>query len=185
MPGYGWLATAVTIAILAGFSSVILVMLMGQSRVFYTMSTDGLLPKAFSALHPKFKTPYKANIILFVFVGLFAAFVPIHVAGDLTSFGTLFAFVLVSVGVLIMRIKSPEIKRPFRTPFAPVVAVLGALICTLMIVGLDPQTLLVAAIWMLFGLVIYFAYGRKRSKLHNPVEIMPTASDFESTDENR
>jgi basic amino acid/polyamine antiporter, APA family len=185
MPGYGWLATAVTIAILAGFSSVILVMLMGQSRVFYTMSTDGLLPKAFSALHPKFKTPYKANIILFVFVGLFAAFVPIHVAGDLTSFGTLFAFVLVSIGVLIMRIKSPEIKRPFRTPFAPVVAVLGALICTLMIIGLDPQTLLVAAIWMLFGLVIYFAYGRKRSKLHNPVEIMPTASDFESTDENR
>jgi APA family basic amino acid/polyamine antiporter len=182
MPGYGWLATAVTIAILAGFSSVILVMLMGQSRVFYTMSTDGLLPKAFSVLHPKFKTPYKANMILFVFVGLFAAFVPIHVAGDLTSFGTLFAFVLVSIGVLIMRIKSPNIKRPFKTPFAPVVAVLGALICTLMIIGLDPQTLLVAACWMFAGLVIYFAYGRKRSKLHNPAEIMPKASDFEKKD---
>lgn len=182
MPGYGWLATAVTIAILAGFSSVILVMLMGQSRVFYTMSTDGLLPKAFSALHPKFKTPYKANLILFVFVGLFAAFVPIHVAGDLTSFGTLFAFVLVSIGVLIMRIKSPNIKRPFRTPLAPVVSVLGALICTLMIIGLDPQTLLVAACWMAAGLILYFAYGRKRSKLHNPAEIMPKASDFEKND---
>jgi APA family basic amino acid/polyamine antiporter len=179
MPGYGWLATAVTIAILAGFSSVILVMLMGQSRVFYTMSTDGLLPKAFSALHPKFKTPYKANMILFVFVGLFAAFVPIHVAGDLTSFGTLFAFVLVSIGVLIMRIKSPDIKRPFRTPAAPVVSVLGALICTLMIIGLDPQTLLVAGCWMVFGLIIYFVYGRKRSKLHNPSEIMPKSTDFD------
>lgn len=182
MPGFGWLATAVTIAILAGFSSVILVMLMGQSRVFYTMSTDGLLPKAFSALHPKFKTPYKANLILFVFVGLFAGFVPIHVAGDLTSFGTLFAFVLVSIGVLIMRYKAPQIKRPFKTPAAPIVAVLGALICTLMIIGLDPQTLMVAAGWMATGLILYFVYGRKRSKLHNPSEILPHASDFEKRD---
>ncbi len=182
MPGYGWLATAVTIAILAGFSSVILVMLMGQSRVFYTMSTDGLLPKAFSVLHPKFKTPYKANMILFVFVGLFAAFVPIHVAGDLTSFGTLFAFVLVSIGVLIMRIKSPNIKRPFKAPLGPVVAVLGAGICLLMIISLDPQTLIVAGCWMVAGLIFYFAYGRKRSKLHNPSDIMPKASDFEKKD---
>ena len=91
MHGYGWLSKLVTIAILAGFSSVILVMLMGQSRVFYTMSTDGLLPKAFSDLHPKFRTPYKSNMILFVFVGLFAAFIPGSVAGDLTSIGTLFA----------------------------------------------------------------------------------------------
>ncbi|WP_236871737.1 amino acid permease, partial [Clostridioides difficile] len=92
MHGYGWLATSVTVAILAGFSSVILVMLMGQSRVFYTMSTDGLLPKAFSELHPKFRTPYKSNIILFIFVGLFAGFVPESMAGNLTSFGTLLAF---------------------------------------------------------------------------------------------
>jgi APA family basic amino acid/polyamine antiporter len=92
MIGYGWLSTAVTVAILAGFSSVILVMLMGQSRIFYTMSNDGLIPKAFGEVHPKYKTPYKANWILFVFVGLFAAFVPGHLAGDLTSFGTLFAF---------------------------------------------------------------------------------------------
>jgi APA family basic amino acid/polyamine antiporter len=178
-PRFGWLSTSVTIAILAGFSSVILVMLMGQSRVFFSMSQDGLLPKAFSVLHPKFKTPYKANLILFVFVGLFAAFVPISVAGDLTAFGTLFAFVLVSIGVLVMRVKSPDIKRPFRTPLAPVVSVLGALICTLMIVGLEPQTLLVAGIWMVFGLLIYFLYGRKKSKLHNPGEILPKASDFE------
>jgi basic amino acid/polyamine antiporter, APA family len=167
MTDYKWLAKAVTIAILAGFSSVILVMLMGQSRIFYTMANDGLIPKAFGDLHPKFKTPYKANWILFIFVGLFAAFVPGSVAGDLTSFGTLFAFVLVSIGVWILRVKSPEIERPFRTPLAPVVSVLGAVICTAMIVGLDRQTLFVAFIWMLIGLVVYFVYSKNNSKLRN------------------
>ena len=165
MKEYSWLATAVTVAILAGFSSVILVMLMGQSRIFYTMSNDGLIPKAFGELHPKFKTPYKSNMILFVFVGAFAAFVPGHVAGDLTSFGTLFAFVLVSIGVWILRVKEPNIERPFRAPIAPVVSVLGALICLAMIVGLDGQTLKVAFAWMALGLVVYFAYSKKHSKL--------------------
>jgi len=179
MIGYGWLAKAVTIAILAGFSSVILVMLMGQSRIFYTMSNDGLIPKAFGELHPKYKTPYKANWILFVFVGAFAAFVPGHVAGDLTSFGTLFAFVLVSIGVWILRVKNPNLERPFRTPLVPVVSTLGALICTLMIVGLDAQTLKVAFLWMGIGLVVYFAYSRKRSKLRNFADVLPTADDFE------
>src|ERR1700755_1517418 len=103
MKGYGWLSSLVTVGILAGFSSVILVMLLGQSRVFYTMSTDGLLPKVFSDLHPKFRTPYKSNMILFIFVGLFAAFVPGSVAGDLTSIGTLFAFVVVCIGVMVLR----------------------------------------------------------------------------------
>ena len=166
MKEYSWLATAVTVAILAGFSSVILVMLMGQSRIFYTMSNDGLIPKAFGELHPKYKTPYKSNMILFVFVGAFAAFVPGHVAGDLTSFGTLFAFVLVSIGVWILRVKEPNMERPFRTPLAPVVSVLGALICTAMIVGLDLQTLKVAFAWMAIGLVVYFVYSKKNSKLN-------------------
>ncbi|HRG25072.1 MAG TPA: amino acid permease [Chitinophagaceae bacterium] len=179
MTGYAWLSKAVTIAILAGFSSVILVMLMGQSRIFYTMSNDGLIPKAFGELHPKYKTPYKANWILFVFVGAFAAFVPGHVAGDLTSFGTLFAFVLVSIGVWILRVKNPNLERPFRTPLVPIVSTLGALICLLMIVGLDAQTLKVAFIWMGIGLVVYFAYSRKRSKLRNFADILPTADDFE------
>ena len=179
MTGYGWLAQAVTVAILAGFSSVILVMLMGQSRIFYTMSNDGLIPKVFGQLHPKFKTPYKANWILFIFVGLFAAFVPGHVAGDLTSFGTLFAFVLVSIGVFILRVKSPNIERPFKTPLAPVVSVLVALICFAMIIGLDAQTLKVAFSWMAVGLVVYFLYSRKNSKLRNPADVMPKASDFE------
>jgi len=180
MTGYGWLAKAVTIAILAGFSSVILVMLMGQSRIFYTMSNDGLIPKVFGELHPKYKTPYKANWILFIFVGLFAAFVPGHVAGDLTSFGTLFAFVLVSLGVWILRIKSPNIERPFRTPLAPVVSILGAAICLAMIIGLDGQTLKVAFGWMAVGLIVYFGYSRKHSKLKGPVDFLPKASDFES-----
>jgi basic amino acid/polyamine antiporter, APA family len=166
MTGYGWLATAVTVAILAGFSSVILVMLMGQSRIFYTMSNDGLIPKAFGDLHPKFKTPYKANWILFVFVGLFAAFVPGSVAGDLTSFGTLFAFVLVSAGVWLLRRSNPDLERPFKTPLVPLVPILGVIICTGMIVALDAQTLKVAIIWMLLGLVVYFLYSRKNSKLN-------------------
>ncbi|HMU71356.1 MAG TPA: amino acid permease, partial [Ferruginibacter sp.] len=179
MTGYGWLATAVTVAILAGFSSVILVMLMGQSRIFYTMSNDGLIPKAFGELHPKYKTPYKANWILFVFVGLFAAFVPGHVAGDLTSFGTLFAFVLVSAGVWILRVKEPNIARPFKTPIYPVVSALGVIICTAMIVGLDAQTLKVAFGWMAVGLVVYFLYSKNHSKLRNATDLMPKASDFE------
>lgn len=165
MKGYEWLGTSVTVAILAGFSSVILVMLMGQSRIFYTMSNDGLIPKAFGDLHPKFKTPYKANWILFIFVGLFAAFIPGSVAGDLTSFGTLFAFVLVSIGVWILRIKSPEMERPFKTPLVPLVPILGAVICLGMIVALDQQTLKVAFGWMAIGLVVYFSYSKNRSAL--------------------
>lgn len=165
MTGYHWLATAVNIAILAGFSSVILVMLLGQSRVFYSMANDGLLPKVFSDLHPKFRTPYKSNMILFLFVGAFAAFVPGSIAGDLTSFGTLFAFVLVSAGVMIMRKSNPEAERPFRTPLVPIVPVLGVLICLGMIVALDINTLTAAFVWMIIGLIVYFAYSKKNSKL--------------------
>lgn len=165
MPGYGWLATAVTVAILAGFSSVILVMLMGQSRVFYSMSNDGLLPKVFSDLHPKFRTPYKSNWILFVFVGLFAAFIPGSMAGDLTSFGTLLAFVLVSLGVWLMRRNEPNADRPFKTPLVPLVPILGAVICTGMIVALDITTLVSAFGWMALGLVVYFGYSQYHSKV--------------------
>ena len=165
MHGYMWLSKLVTIAILAGFSSVILVMLLGQSRVFYTMATDGLLPKVFCALHPKFRTPYKSNMILFIFVGLFAAFIPGSVTGDLTSIGTLFAFVLVSAGVWIMRVNDPGRPRPFKTPLVPLVPILGILVCTAMIVSLDSTTQLTALIWMVIGLIIYFGYSKNRSKL--------------------
>ncbi|MBU6343106.1 MAG: amino acid permease [Bacteroidetes bacterium] len=165
MPGFNWLATLITVAILAGFSSVILVMLLGQSRVFYSMSNDGLLPKAFSDIHPKFRTPYKSNWILFAFVGAFAAFIPGSVAGDLTSIGTLFAFVLVSAGVWVMRRNNPELVRPFKTPLVPLVPILGMVVCTAMIVGLPGPTLLSALGWMVLGLVIYFGFSQKNSHL--------------------
>lgn len=143
-------------------------MLMGQSRVFFTMSKDGLLPKAFSDLHPKFRTPFKSNIILLLFVGFFGAFLPGSLAGDLTSIGTLFAFVLVCVGVLIMRKTSPNIKRPFKTPLVPLVPILGILVCAAMIISLDGRTQLTALAWMCFGLLIYFGYSRHRSNIHKP-----------------
>jgi basic amino acid/polyamine antiporter, APA family len=165
MKGYEWLGTLVTVAILAGFSSVILVMLLGQSRVFYSMANDGLIPKVFSELHPKFRTPYKSNWILFVFVGLFAAFIPGSMAGDLTSFGTLLAFVLVSIGVWVMRRANPHQERPFRTPWVPLVPLLGAGICLGMIVAIDPFTLQAAFGWMVLGLLVYFGYSRYHSKL--------------------
>jgi basic amino acid/polyamine antiporter, APA family len=168
MTGYEWLGTSVTVAILAGFSSVILVMLMGQSRVFFSMSKDGLLPKVFSDIHPKFQTPYKSNALLFLFVGLFAAFIPGSVAGDLTSFGTLFAFVLVCAGTWIMRVKSPEVHRPFRTPLVPLVPILGILVCGFMIIALDNFTLASAAVWMVVGLLVYFSYSKKKSNLNKP-----------------
>jgi len=167
MPGYEWLGTLITVAILAGFSSVILVMLMGQSRVFYSMSKDGLVPKVFSELHPKFRTPFKSNALLLVFVGLFAGFVPGSVAGDLTSFGTLFAFVLVCVGIWVLRVKNPDAVRPFKTPLVPLVPILGGLVCTAMIISLDQETLISAGVWMVVGLFIYFLYSKKNSNLRN------------------
>jgi basic amino acid/polyamine antiporter, APA family len=165
MPGYEWLATLITVAILAGFSSVILVMLMGQSRVFYSMSKDGLVPPVFSQLHPTFRTPHKANWILFVFVSLFGGFVPGNVAGDLTSFGTLFAFVLVCAGIWVMRVKNPEAVRPFKTPLVPLIPILGILVCSGLIYSLDYKTQLMAIGWLLFGLIIYFLYSKKNSVL--------------------
>ena len=166
MTGYGWLATLVTVAILAGFSSVMLVMLLGQSRVFYSMAKDGLLPKLFSDVHPTFRTPYKCNAVLFVFVGLLGGLLPGDITGNLTSIGTLFAFVLVSLGVWIMRRKNPGQARPFRAPWVPAVPILGAIICSAMIVGLDRTTQLAAAVWMVIGLSVYFLYARGHSKLN-------------------
>ena len=173
MPGFHWLATAITVAILLGFSSVILVMLLGQSRVFYTMSSDGLLPRLFSDVHPKFRTPYKCNMVLFLFVGAFAAIVPGDVTGDLTSIGTLFAFSLVSIGVWIMRHLEPATHRPFRTPWVPVVPILAVIICGGMIASLEHRTQLTALAWMVFGLFIYFLYGKNHSQLRTVPEESP------------
>lgn len=170
MIGYEWLAQFVTVAILAGFSSVILVMLLGQSRVFYAMGKDGLLPKVFGDLHPKYKTPYKANLVILLIVGLFAAFVPGDIVGDMTSIGTLFAFILVCFSVIVLRKREPDMKREFKTPFVPVVPILGILVCLAMIYGLGWTNWLRLLLWLAIGLVIYFAYGKRNSHLNNPEE---------------
>jgi APA family basic amino acid/polyamine antiporter len=168
MIGFSWLGQFVTIAILAGFSSVILVMLLGQSRVFYAMGKDGLLPSFFSDLHSKYKTPYKANLVILVIVGLFAAFIPGDIVGDMTSIGTLFAFVLVCISVIILRKKEPNMVREFRTPLVPLIPLLGVASCMLMMVGLGWTNWLRLGVWLALGLVIYFVYSKKNSKLNNP-----------------
>ena len=168
MPGYGWLAKLVTVAILAGFSSVILVMLMGQSRVFYSMSRDGLVPRIFSDVHPRFRTPWKSNLVFLVFVGAFAAFVPGDVVGDMTSIGTLFAFILVCAGVWILRVRHPEIPRQFKTPLVPLVPILGIGVCGAMIFGLGWANWLRLGVWLAIGLAIYFGYSIRNSKLNAP-----------------
>ncbi len=162
---YPWLNRAIIVAILAGYSSVILVMLLGQSRVFYSMSKDGLLPKIFSDVHPKFRTPFKSNFLFMIFVSLFAAFVPARVVGEMTSIGTLFAFILVCIGVLIMRKKMPEIPRAFKTPLVPWVPLLGVGTCLFMMVFLPLDTWIRLLVWMLIGFDVYLYYGLKHSFL--------------------
>lgn len=162
---YQWLSNLITVAILAGFSSVILVMLMGQSRVFYSMSRDGLVPKVFSDVHPKYRTPYKSNWIFFLFVGAFAAFVPGDIVGDMTSIGTLFAFMLVCAGIWILRVKNPDIQRQFKTPLVPLVPILGIIVCGAMIYGLGWTNWARLLVWLVIGFVIYFGYSRRNSLL--------------------
>jgi basic amino acid/polyamine antiporter, APA family len=166
MTGYGWLAKSVTIAILAGFSSVILVMLLGQSRVFYSMSKAGLVPKIFSDVHPRFRTPWKSNLLFFVFTGLFGAFVPGDIVGEMTSIGTLFAFILVCAGCWIIRVRQPGLPRGFVVPALPLVAILGIGVCGAMIYGLGWTNWLRLGVWLVIGLVFYFSYGIRHSALN-------------------
>ena len=162
---YAWLSSAVILAILIGYTSVILVDLLGQSRVFFSMSKDGLLPPVFSRLHPKFNTPAQSSLLLGAFIALFAGFVPIAVVGEMTSIGTLLAFVMVCLGVLIMRRTNPDAPRPFRTPWVPVVPVLGIVVCLVMMASLPWETWLRLIVWLAIGLTIYYGYGKKHSKL--------------------
>jgi APA family basic amino acid/polyamine antiporter len=173
MPGYEWLSKSVTVAILAGFSSVILVMLLGQSRVFFSMSRDGLVPRVFSEVHPKFRTPFKSNMLIFVFTALFAAFVPANVSGEMTSIGTLFAFILVCAGVWILRVRRPDLERGFRVPIVPVVATLGMITCGAMIYGLGWTNWMRLIVWLAIGMVFYFTYGKRNSRLNAPPPEMP------------
>jgi APA family basic amino acid/polyamine antiporter len=162
---YAWLSPAIILAILVGYVSVILVDLMGQSRVFFSMSRDGLLPHVFADLHSRFRTPFKSNILLCVFISLFAGFVPIRVVGELVSIGTLLAFVMVCLGVWVLRKKQPDIPRAFRTPWVPLVPILGIVTCLLLMVSLPLDTWIRLIVWLAIGLVIYFTYGKKNSKI--------------------
>ena len=169
-PDYPWLNTLIILAILLGYSSVILVMLLGQSRVFYSMSVDGLLPKIFSEIHPKHRTPHKSNLLFMVLVSAFAAFIPGRVVGEMTSIGTLFAFILVCAGVLVMRAKMKDMPRAFRTPLVPFVPILGILVCLGMMIFLPFDTWIRLLLWMLIGLDIYSFYGLKKSHLSDGQE---------------
>ncbi|WP_138482385.1 amino acid permease [Dyadobacter bucti] len=164
-PDYPWLNRAIIVAILAGYASVILVMLLGQSRVFFSMSKDGLLPRVFSAVHPKYQTPVKSNTMFLVFVSLFAAFVPARVVGEMTSIGTLFAFILVCIGVLVMRKQMPDAPRAFRTPLVPLVPILGVFVCFFMMAFLPLDTWIRLLVWMIIGFDVYLYYGIKNSYL--------------------
>jgi len=164
--GYTFLNSALIVTIIAGYTSVILVMLLGQSRVFYSMSKDGLLPKMFSDLS-KNQTPWKTNLIFMIFVSVFAGFVPVSDLGHMVSIGTLFAFTLVCVGILVLRKTSPELERPFKTPFVPVIPILGIIVCILLMASLPFESWERLGIWLLIGLVIYFLYGKKHSKIRN------------------
>ena len=166
-PDYPWLNRAIIVAILAGYASVILVMLMGQSRVFFSMSKDGLIPKIFSSVNPKTQTPAKNNLLFMLFVSAFAAFVPARVVGEMTSIGTLFAFILVCIGIWVLRVKMPELPRSFKTPLVPLVPILGVVTCLFMMAFLPMDTWIRLLVWMLIGMDIYLAYGAKHSELGN------------------
>ena len=168
-PDYPWLNRAIVLAILFGYCSVIMVTLLGQSRVFLSMSRDGLLPPFFSHINEKFRTPARSNLLFMVVVGLLAAFVPARVAGEMTSIGTLFAFTLVCAAVLIVRKSMPEVHRAFKTPFVPVVPILGILTCLCMMLFLPADTWIRLVLWMLIGLDVYACYGVKHSKLEQHI----------------
>lgn len=161
----GWLGYLINLAAVAGLASVVLVMLMGQPRIFYTMSRDGLLPPFFGKVHPRFKTPYVATIITGIVAAVIAGFFPIGLLGELVSIGTLFAFTIVSAGVLYLRYKEPNRHRPFRTPLVPLVPILSIVICCYLMFSLPADTWLRLIIWMIIGVIIYFAYSYRHSKL--------------------
>ena len=165
--GLFWLRPIIKIAAIAGLTSVILVMLMGQPRIFFSMAKDGLLPPVFSRIHPRFKTPYVSTLLTGFVAMIVAGILPINILGELVSIGTLLAFAIVCIGIIVMRVKRPDIERSFKTPFVPLVPILGAGICLYLMISLPMDTWIRLIVWMAIGFLIYFTYGIKKSKLRN------------------
>ena len=172
--GVRWGSVLVKLGAIAGLGSVMLVMLLGQSRVFFSMSRDGLLPRWAGAVHPRFRTPWISSITVGIFVAIFASLIPIGILGELVSIGTLLAFVIVCAGVWILRVRRPELHRPFKTPFVPFVPIMGILVAGLMMVSLPRDTWLRLIIWLAIGMVIYFGYGRHHSRVQAAVSARKT-----------
>ena len=165
--GVKWGSFLVKAGAVFGLGTVMLVMLLGQSRVFYTMAHDGLLPSWAGKVHPKFRTPYISSITVGLFVAFFAALLPIHILGELVSIGTLLAFVIVSAGVWILRRRKPDMHRPFKAPWVPFTPIMGIVISGLLMASLPLDTWLRLIVWLVIGLIIYFSYGRHHSNLAN------------------
>jgi APA family basic amino acid/polyamine antiporter len=170
--GVKWGSLLVKIGALGGLTSTMIVMLLGQSRVFFSMSKDGLLPKAFSNVHPKFRTPWISSITVGLVVAVFASTIPLDALGEMTSIGTLLAFIIVCAGVLVLRKRNPGLARPFRAPFMPVTAILGILISLGLMIGLPLVTWIRLVVWLAAGLVIYFFYGQHHSRVQKDLPPM-------------
>ncbi|RVU28478.1 amino acid permease [Streptomyces antnestii] len=163
--GHPWYAGVISFGAAVGLTTVCLILLLGQTRVFFAMSRDGLLPRFFSVVHPKFKTPYRPTILLGVIIAILAGFTSLSALAELVNIGTLFAFVVVALGVIILRRTRPDLHRAFRTPLVPLVPILSVLASLWLMLNLPAETWVRFAIWMVIGFVIYFAYGRSHSRL--------------------